>query len=81
LPGWFERPLSWLIITPSLHWVHHHAVRADTDSTYGTVFSFWDRIFASRSMTRRRLDMPIGVEGEREAGMISLLLLPFRRRA
>ncbi len=80
LPHWFERPLSFLIITPSLHWVHHHAVRSDTDANYGTIFSFWDRLFASKSATMRRLDMPIGVEGERETDLVTLALLPFRKR-
>ncbi|MEO8557968.1 MAG: sterol desaturase family protein [Rhodospirillales bacterium] len=80
LPDWFERPLSWLIVTPSIHWVHHHAVRSDTDANYGTVFSFWDRLFGSRSNAPRRLGMPIGVEGEREADLASLALLPFRKR-
>jgi sterol desaturase/sphingolipid hydroxylase (fatty acid hydroxylase superfamily) len=80
LPRWFERPLSWLIITPSIHWVHHHAVRADTDSNYGTLLSVWDRLFGSKSSTPRRLDMPIGVEGERDADLPGLAALPFRAR-
>lgn len=80
LPRWLERPLSWLIITPSIHWVHHHALRADTDSNYGTLFSFWDRLFGSRSPSARRLDMPIGVEGEREQDLPHLAALPFRAR-
>ena len=32
-----------------IHWVHHHAVRADTDTNYGTIFSFWDPLFRSKS--------------------------------
>jgi sterol desaturase/sphingolipid hydroxylase (fatty acid hydroxylase superfamily) len=80
LPRWFEMPLSWLIVTPSIHWVHHHAVRADTDSNYGTVLSLWDRLFGSKSRTRRTPDMPIGVEGEREADLLTLAVLPFQRR-
>ena len=52
-----------LIITPAIHWVHHHARRRDTDSNYGTIFSFWDPLFGSRSPTPRDPDMEIGVEG------------------
>ncbi len=81
LPPRVERALSKVIITPSIHWVHHHARRADTDSNYGTIFSFWDRLFASRSRTPRRLDMEIGVEGRDEQPLPALLLRPFRRRA
>ena len=43
-----------------------HRRRIDTDSNYGTVFSFWDRLFASRSRARRSPEMEIGVEGAEE---------------
>ena len=78
LPADFERALSRVIITPSIHWVHHHAVRNDTDSNYGTVFSFWDPMFQSRSKTPRRSGMTIGVQNEREQSLKELLLHPFR---
>ena len=80
LPRFLESALSRLIITPSIHWVHHHRRRIDTDSNYGTVFSFWDRLFGSSSPTQRRLDMAIGAEGEEEANLPALLLRPFRVR-
>ncbi len=75
-----ERLLGRLIITPAIHWVHHHAVRRDTDSNYGTIFSFWDPLFGSRSATDRWPDMPIGVERTAERGFLSLLVRPFRAR-
>jgi sterol desaturase/sphingolipid hydroxylase (fatty acid hydroxylase superfamily) len=78
LPAPLERALATLIVTPSIHWVHHHARRADTDSNYGTIFSFWDPLFGTRSPTRRTLDMPIGTEGRAEEGMAALLIHPFR---
>jgi sterol desaturase/sphingolipid hydroxylase (fatty acid hydroxylase superfamily) len=78
LPPALERALARVIVTPSMHWVHHHAKRADTDSNYGSVWSFWDRIFASMSPTQRRPDLVIGVEGEAEQGFVALLWRPFR---
>ena len=78
LPVGFERALSRVIITPSIHWVHHHAVRADTDSNYGTIFSFWDPLFGTRSRTPRDPAMPIGTEGRAEEGLAGLLIHPFR---
>lgn len=81
LPPRLERALSRVIITPSIHWVHHHRIRRDTDSNYGTVFSFWDRMFGSASRTVRWPAMPIGVEGEAERPLPRLLLRPFRRAA
>ncbi len=77
-PG-FERALSRLVITPSIHWVHHHRLRRDTDSNYGTILSIWDPLFGSRSPKARSLDMDIGVEGRREQGLVKLLLRPFLR--
>jgi sterol desaturase/sphingolipid hydroxylase (fatty acid hydroxylase superfamily) len=68
-----------VIITPSIHWVHHHAMRADTDSNYGTIFSFWDPLFRSRSRTRRWTTMPIGVEGSRDRPLLRLIVTPFWR--
>lgn len=75
-----ERFLGRLIITPAIHWVHHHAVRKDTDSNYGTIFSFWDPLFGSRSKTERWPEMPIGVERTAERGFFSLLVRPFSAR-
>ena len=74
-----ERGLGLLIITPALHWVHHHAKQADTDSNYGTVLSIWDRLFRTRSRNRRTLDMRIGVEGAREKSFLGLILAPFQK--
>lgn len=78
LPPWLERPLSWLIVTPSIHWVHHHAIRRDTDSNYSALLSVWDRIFGSSSATRRTPEMPIGVEGLSDRSALSLVARPFR---
>ncbi len=76
IPPALERALARVIITPSRHWVHHHRVRADTDSTYGTIFSFWDRWFGTTTPTERRLLMPLGVEGKEELPMIALIGQP-----
>lgn len=81
LPPRLEVVLSRVIVTPSIHWVHHHARRSDTDSNYATILSVWDRLFASRSPTRRSPGMAIGIEGERhDPPFLSLLLYPFRQR-
>jgi len=75
-----ERALSLVIVTPSIHWVHHHALRADTDSNYATILSVWDRVFGSRSATRRSPDMAIGVEGLADRSLLDLLKRPAERR-
>ncbi|MCC7046073.1 MAG: sterol desaturase family protein [Alphaproteobacteria bacterium] len=77
LPERIETALAQIVVTPSIHWVHHHKVRRDTDSNYSSVLSLWDRLFASRSRTRRRPDLPIGVEGEGEHALPALIARPF----
>jgi sterol desaturase/sphingolipid hydroxylase (fatty acid hydroxylase superfamily) len=79
LPPRLEQALSRVVITPSIHWVHHHAVRADTDSNCGTIFSFWDPLFRSKSPTKRWRTMPIGVEGRRDRPLLRLIITPFWR--
>ncbi len=79
LPQGLERALAWLVVTPSIHWVHHHAVRVDTDSNYATLLSVWDRLFGSQSHTRKFPDMPIGVQGQHDLPFWQLLLRPLRR--
>lgn len=80
MPRRLERALSWVIVTPSIHWLHHHAIRADTDSNYASIFFIWDRLFGSRSRNRRTPGMPIGVEGTPERGLWQLMTMPFTPR-
>jgi sterol desaturase/sphingolipid hydroxylase (fatty acid hydroxylase superfamily) len=81
LRPWLEHGLSWVIVTPGIHWVHHHDRRSDTDSNYATILSVWDRLFGSRSPTRRTPAMTLGVEGEAELPLGQLAVLPFRPRS
>ena len=79
LPGGFERALSRIVVTPSIHWVHHHALWRDTNSNYAAIFSIWDPLFRSRSPSRREKGMKIGVEGLGDRTLLGLLLAPFQR--
>ena len=47
LPLWLDKTLSWGIVSPNMHKVHHHYVQPYTDSNYGNIFSIWDRIFGT----------------------------------
>ena len=73
-----DRVLSLVMITPRIHNVHHHAIRRDTDSNYGNIFSFWDRIFKSYNARNLDKNITIGVEGARDQKIWKLLLRPFR---
>lgn len=80
LPVKLERLLSWVVITPSIHWVHHHAIQRDTDSNYGTMFSLWDRVFGSKSKNNRTSDMVIGLDERSDGSFVQLILEPFQRK-
>lgn len=44
LPGWLDRVLRLVIVTPDMHRVHHSTLRAEHDSNYGFSLSVWDRM-------------------------------------
>jgi len=80
LPAGFERTLSRIMVTPSIHWVHHHAVMKDTHSNYASILSLWDPLFASQSSASRTPEMKIGLESIEDKPLLRLILTPFMRR-
>lgn len=42
-----DRVLRWFIVTPDMHRVHHSIHRAETDSNFGFVLPWWDRMFGT----------------------------------
>lgn len=61
LPERLERVLRAVIVTPSMHKVHHSVVRAECDSNYSSLFSWWDRIFRSLRLSRDPRKIVFGV--------------------
>lgn len=47
LPFWLDNALSWVLVSPNMHKVHHHWKQPYTDSNYGLIFSVWDRLFGT----------------------------------
>ncbi|WP_188049668.1 sterol desaturase family protein [Flavobacterium sp. GP15] len=47
LPKKVDTLLSYFIVSPDMHKVHHHHVMPYTDSNYGNIFSIWDRLFGT----------------------------------
>ncbi|MEM9706136.1 MAG: sterol desaturase family protein [Pseudomonadota bacterium] len=79
LPPSVDRLIGKLFVTPNFHWVHHHRCASDLQSNFGAVFSFWDRLFGTKSATVRSATMPIGVPGDGDMSVVALLLSPFVR--
>ena len=42
-----DKALSYVIVSPDMHKVHHHYRLPYTDSNYGNIFSVWDRLFGT----------------------------------
>ncbi len=59
LPNKVDELLSYIIVSPNMHKVHHHYKLPYTDSNYGNIFSIWDRLFG----TYMKLDPKLIVYG------------------
>jgi sterol desaturase/sphingolipid hydroxylase (fatty acid hydroxylase superfamily) len=84
LPGWVERNLRLLIVTPDMHRIHHSVRMDETNSNYGFNLSCWDRLFASYTPASKQPQdtMPIGqnqFRAPREAWLDRMLLQPFKQ--
>lgn len=83
LPPWLDRRLRWLLVTPSMHRIHHSRRDDDAQHNFGFHLSVWDRLFGS--YRAESLDgagrLRIGVDGfdhESDPSLIALLLQPLR---
>ena len=47
VPRWLDGPVSWVFVTPNMHKFHHHHEMPWTDTNFGGIFAFWDRIFGT----------------------------------
>ncbi len=47
LPAWFDNTFGKIIVSPNFHKVHHHQQQVFTDSNYGNIFIFWDKLFGT----------------------------------
>lgn len=43
----FARQLEWLLVTPRMHFIHHHREARYGNSNYGFYFSIWDHLFGT----------------------------------
>jgi len=82
LPPKLDAFLSYFIISPNMHKVHHHYVLPYTDSNYGNIFSVWDRIFGTFT-TLSKEEIIYGVdthmETEENNKLHNLLQIPFQK--
>lgn len=84
LPKKVDLFLSYFIVSPDMHKVHHHYVLPYTDSNYGNIFSIWDRLFGT-FMVLPREEIVYGVDThmrpEEHNHLGNLLKIPFQKKS
>lgn len=82
LPKKLDVFLSYLLVSPNMHKVHHHYILPYTDSNYGNIFSIWDRIFGTY-MHLPKEEIVYGIdtymETESNNRLKNLLKIPFQK--
>jgi len=80
LPATLNKILSWVIVTPDMHHVHHHYVQPYTDTNYGNIFSIWDHLFGTFSqMEPHKIIYGVDTQmnAEKNDNIQPLLKMPF----
>jgi sterol desaturase/sphingolipid hydroxylase (fatty acid hydroxylase superfamily) len=82
LPSKLDKALSYIIVSPNMHKVHHHWKQPYTDSNYGAVFSFWDRLLGT-FMKLDKKDLRYGLDryypNEKDEDFVALIKKPFQK--
>jgi sterol desaturase/sphingolipid hydroxylase (fatty acid hydroxylase superfamily) len=81
VPPWLDKALHWTCITPNTHRLHHARDIYFTNSNYGILFPFWDRIFGTYRYREDVSQVPLGLDGfdaPHDQEMLSMLLSPLR---
>ena len=83
LPKKLDTFLSYFIVSPDMHKVHHHYTLPYTDSNYGNIFSVWDRLFGT-FMTLSKENIIYGIDTyikpEENNKLNNLLKIPFKEQ-
>lgn len=82
LPDKLDTFLSYFLVSPNMHKVHHHYKLPYTDSNYGNIFSLWDRLFGT-FMYLPKLEIIYGIDTymspEEHNRLGELLKIPFKK--
>lgn len=83
LPKKLDHALSYIFVTPHMHKVHHHYTQPLTDTNYGNIFSFWDRIFRTYASVKDTRTLKFGIDTHMDPAEHSqlgnLLKIPFQK--
>lgn len=80
-PKKFDRLYRTLFASPAMHRIHHSPERLETDSNYGTIFSFWDRFARSFRLRDSRTEVKYGLSeftGNETEKLSTIAMMPFQ---
>lgn len=79
MPSTLDSMLRTVIVSPNMHRTHHHYMRPETDSNYGNIFSFWDKLFGTYHFTHpSQLHYGLDVlQGRNDESLKEQLKIPF----
>jgi sterol desaturase/sphingolipid hydroxylase (fatty acid hydroxylase superfamily) len=83
LPLRLERVLNIILVTPRMHGIHHSQRQQETNSNYGVVFPWWDRLHRTLGLNVPQSKIVIGVPGYsmiEDNRLINVLTAPFRKQ-
>ncbi len=83
LPKKLDLYLSYFIVSPDMHKVHHHYLIPYTDSNYGNIFSIWDRLFGTFMILPREeivYGLDTHLQPEEHNNLVNLLKIPFQKK-
>lgn len=83
-PNWLDKGISFIIVSPNMHKVHHHYLQPLTDTNYGNLFSIWDRLFRTfAKVNDTKKDLVYGIDLlmiEKDSQQLGKLLeMPFKK--
>lgn len=78
LPRRLENLLGLIFITPAIHRKHHSVLKADLDTNFGTIFSFWDRLGRTFKHGQSSEVYPLGLPGQKsDWRLVEMFVKPF----
>lgn len=73
-----DRILSYFIVTPNYHRIHHSQIVEETNSNYASLLTVWDKIFHSFRQRNDPENIKLGLtQAAKELNLISLLRISF----
>ena len=82
IPKRLDRWISYLVVSPDMHKIHHHYRLPYTDTNFGNIFSVWDRLFGTFSyIDRSKVIYGVDVfpDEKKNTQIGSLLRQPFEK--